>query len=91
MVIWRENKKMNVDGVVSDSEIDEAMTDTPPDIADEASAAKQDLLPKKSGDLYNIENVDYKGEDLYFFGFCEKKASKTVSLYLIIFFLIAPL
>jgi hypothetical protein len=44
---------MNVDGVDSDSEIDEAMTDTPPDIADEASAAKQDLLPKKSGDLYH--------------------------------------
>jgi hypothetical protein len=35
---------MNVDGVDSDSEIDEAMTDTPPKIADEASAAKQDLL-----------------------------------------------
>jgi hypothetical protein len=30
---------MNVDGVYSDIEIDEAMTDTPPDIADEASAA----------------------------------------------------
>jgi hypothetical protein len=55
---------MNVDGVDSDSEIDEAMTDTPPDIADEASAAKQDLLPKKSGDLYNIENVDHKVQDL---------------------------
>jgi hypothetical protein len=27
---------MNVDRVVSDSEIDEAMTDRPPDIADEA-------------------------------------------------------
>jgi hypothetical protein len=42
---------MNVDGVHSDSEIDEPMTDTPPDIADEARGAKQDLLPKKSGDL----------------------------------------
>jgi hypothetical protein len=42
------------------------MTDTPPDIADEASAAKQDLLSKKSGDLHNIENVDHKVEDLYF-------------------------
>jgi hypothetical protein len=39
---------MNVAGVDSDSEIDEAMTDTPPDIADEAGAAKQNLLPKKS-------------------------------------------
>jgi hypothetical protein len=47
VVIWRKSKKMNVDGVDSDSEVDEAMTDTPPDIADEASAAKQDLLPKK--------------------------------------------
>jgi hypothetical protein len=65
---------MNVDGVDSDSEIDEAMTDTPPDIADEASAAKQDLFPKKSGDLYNIENVDHLYY-LYFFAFCEKKAS----------------
>jgi hypothetical protein len=64
---------MNVDGVESDSEIDEAMTDTLSDIADEASAAKQHLLPKKSGDLYNIENVDYKVEDLYFFAFCENK------------------
>jgi hypothetical protein len=64
------------------------MTDTPPDIPDDASAAKHDLFPKKSGDLYNIENVDYKGEDLYFFAFCEKKASKTVSLYLNIFFLL---
>jgi hypothetical protein len=53
---------MNVDGVDSDSEIDEAMTDTLSDIADEASAAKQHLLPKKSGDLYNIENVDHKVE-----------------------------
>jgi hypothetical protein len=44
VVIWRKSKKMNVDGVDSDSEIDEAMTDTPPNIADEASAAKQDLL-----------------------------------------------
>jgi hypothetical protein len=60
---------MNVDGVDSDSENDEAMTDTPPDIADEASAAKQDLLPKKSGDLYNIANV----EDLYFFAFVKRK------------------
>jgi hypothetical protein len=59
---------MNVDGVHSDSEIDEAMTDTPPDIADEASAAKQ-RTTKKSGDLYNIENVDHKVEDLYFFAF----------------------
>jgi hypothetical protein len=42
VVIWRKSKKMNVDGVDSDSKIDEAMTDTPPDIADEASAAKQD-------------------------------------------------
>jgi hypothetical protein len=40
LVIWRKSKKINVDGVHSDSEIDEAMTDTPPDIADEASAAK---------------------------------------------------
>jgi hypothetical protein len=66
-------KKMNIDVVDSDSEIDEAMTDTPPDIADEASAAKQDLLPKKSGDLYNIENVDHKVEDLYFFAFFVKR------------------
>ncbi|KAJ3620156.1 hypothetical protein MTP99_004143 [Tenebrio molitor] len=58
VVIWRESKKMNVDGVDSDSEIDEAMTDTPPDIADEASAEKQDLLPKKSGDL--TKNSYYK-------------------------------
>jgi hypothetical protein len=41
VVIWRKSKKMNVDGVDSDSEIDEAM---PPDIANEASATKQDLL-----------------------------------------------
>ncbi|KAH0809512.1 hypothetical protein GEV33_013279 [Tenebrio molitor] len=68
-------KKMNVDGVDSDSEIDEAMTDTPPDIADEASGAKQDLLWKKSGDPYNIENVDHRVEDLYFFTFCEKKGT----------------
>jgi hypothetical protein len=54
---------------------------TPPDIADEASAVKQHLLPKKSGDLYNTENVDHKVEDLYFFAFCENKASKTFSLY----------
>jgi hypothetical protein len=80
---------MNVDGVHSDSEIDEPMTDTPPDIADEARGAKHDLLPKKSGDLYNIENVDYKVDDLYFFTFSEKKASKTFSLYnLVIFFLL---
>jgi hypothetical protein len=46
VVIWRKSKKMNVDGVDSDTEIDEAMTDAPPDIADEPSAAKQDLLPK---------------------------------------------
>jgi hypothetical protein len=32
-------------------------------------SAKQDLLPKKSGDLYNVENVDHKFEDLYFFAF----------------------
>jgi hypothetical protein len=70
VVIWRKSKKINVDEVDSDSEIDEAMTHTPPDIADEASAAKQDLLPKKSRDLY-IENVDHKVEDLYFFAFCE--------------------
>jgi hypothetical protein len=44
VVIWRKSKKMNVDGVDSDSEIDEAMTDMPPDIANEVSAAKQDLL-----------------------------------------------
>jgi hypothetical protein len=60
---------MNIDGVDNDSENDEADDDTPPDIADEASAAKQDLLPKKSGDLYNIENV----EDLYFFAFVKRK------------------
>jgi hypothetical protein len=74
VVIWRKSKKMNGNEVDSDSEIDEAMTDTPPDIADEASGAKQDLLPKKSGDLYNIENVDHTVEDLYFYAFCEKKA-----------------
>jgi hypothetical protein len=90
VVIWRKSKKINVDRVDSDSEIDAAMTDTPPDIADEASAAKQDLLPKKSGDLYNSENVDHKVEDLYFFSFCEKKASTTFSLYLVFFF-VAPL
>jgi hypothetical protein len=60
----------------------------PPDIADETSAAKQDLLPKKSRDLYNIENVDHKVEDLYFFAFCEKKASKTFSLYIFSYFLL---
>jgi hypothetical protein len=73
VVTWRKSKKMNVDGVDSDSEIDEVMTDTPPDIADEASPAKQDLLPKKSGDLYNIENVENKVEDLYFFAFVKRK------------------
>jgi hypothetical protein len=81
VVFWRESKNMNVDGVDSDSEIDEAMADTPPDIADEASAAKQDLLPKKSGDLYNIENVNHKVQDLYFFAFYEKKASKTFTVF----------
>jgi hypothetical protein len=80
VVIWRNSKKMNVDEVNSNSENDEAMTNTLPDIADEANAAKQDLLPKKSGDLYNIKNVDHKFEDLYFFAFCEKKASETFSL-----------
>jgi hypothetical protein len=59
VVIWRKSKKMNVDGVDSDSEIDEAMTDTPPDIADEASAAKQDLLPKKSGEMSTIKSKIY--------------------------------
>jgi hypothetical protein len=54
---------MYVDGVDSDSESGEAVTNTPPDIADEANAAKQDLLPKKSEDLYNIENVDHKVEN----------------------------
>jgi hypothetical protein len=73
---------MNVDGVDSDSEIDEAMTDTPPDIADEASAAKQDLLPKKSGDLYNIENVDHKVEDLYFF-VVRAVAKKKINVHLV--------
>jgi hypothetical protein len=50
------------------------LTDMPPDIANEASAAKQDLLlaSEKTGDLYNIENVDHKVEDLYFSAFCEK-------------------
>jgi hypothetical protein len=71
VVIWRKSKKMNVDGVDSDSEVDGAMTDTPPDIADEASAAKQDLLPKKY--TYNIENVDHKVEDLYLFAFVKRK------------------
>jgi hypothetical protein len=60
---------MNIDGVDSDSENDEAMSDTPPDITDEASAAKQDLLPKKFGELYNIANV----EDLYFFAIVKRK------------------
>jgi hypothetical protein len=32
--MWRKSEKINVDGVDSDSEIDEAVTDTPPDIAD---------------------------------------------------------
>jgi hypothetical protein len=63
VVIWRKSKNMNVDGVDSDSESGEAVTNTPPDIADEANAAKQDLLPKKSEDLYNIENVDHKVEN----------------------------
>jgi hypothetical protein len=89
LVIWRKSKKMNVDGVNSDSKIGEAMTDTPPDIADEVSGAKQDLLPKKSGDLYKIENVDHKVEDLYFFAFVKRKqVPKTFSLYLVIFFLL---
>jgi RNA polymerase-binding transcription factor DksA len=90
VVIWRKNKKMNVDGVDSNSEIDEEMTKRPPDIADEANTAEQDLVSKKSGrgDLYNIDNVDHKVEDLHFFAFCEKKASKTFSLYLVIFFLL---
>jgi hypothetical protein len=90
VVIWRKNKKMNVDGVDSNSEIDEEMTKMPSDIADEANAAKQDLVSKKfdGGDLYNIENVDHKVEDLHFFAFCEKKPSKTFSLYLVIFFLL---
>jgi hypothetical protein len=48
VVIWRKSKKMNVDGDDSDSEINEAMTDTPPDIAEEASAAKQDLKESKN-------------------------------------------
>jgi hypothetical protein len=48
VVIWRKSKKMNVDGDDSDSEINEAMTDTPPDIAEEASAAKQDLKELKN-------------------------------------------
>jgi hypothetical protein len=88
VVIWRKSKKMNVDGVDSNSETDEAKTNMPPDIADEANGGKQDLLPEKSGDLYNIENVDHKVEDLYFFAFCEKKTNKTFSLYLAIFFLL---
>jgi hypothetical protein len=58
VVIWRKSKKMNVDGVDSDIEIDEAMTDTPPDIADEASAAKQDLLPKKS--VEKMSTINWK-------------------------------
>jgi hypothetical protein len=62
VVIWRKSEKMDVDGLDSDSEIDEAMTDTPPDIADKASAAKQDLLPKKSGNLYNIEMSTIKSK-----------------------------
>jgi hypothetical protein len=61
---------MNVDGVDSHSESGEVMTNTPPDIADEA-------------------NVYHKVEDLYF---CEKKASKTFSLYIFCYFvLVAPL
>jgi hypothetical protein len=76
VVIWR---KMNGNEVDSDSEIDEAMTDTPPDIADEASVAKQDLLPKKSGDLLCIT---LKMSTI------ESKASKTFSLYLVNYFLL---
>jgi hypothetical protein len=72
VIIWRKSKKMNVDGVDSNSEIDEAMIDTPPDIADEALQNKT-YLPKKSGDLYNIENVVHKVEDLYFFAFVKRK------------------
>jgi hypothetical protein len=45
VVIWRKSKKIN--GVDSDSEIGEAMTDTPPDIADEASAAAPAINGKK--------------------------------------------
>jgi hypothetical protein len=77
-------------GVDSNSEIDEEMTKRPPDIADEANTAEQDLVSKKSGrgDLYNIDNVDHKVEDLHFFVFCEKKASKTFALCLVIFFLL---
>jgi hypothetical protein len=86
MVIWRKSNKFNIDEVDSDSEIDEALADTPPDIVDEVSGAKQDLLPKKSDDLYNTENVDHPVEDLCFFVFCEKKANKTFSLYLLIIF-----
>jgi hypothetical protein len=79
VVIWRKRKKY----------IDEAMTDTPPDIADEASAAKQDLLPKKSGDLYNTENVDHKVEDLYFFTFVKRNQVRHFHCrYLVIFFLL---
>jgi hypothetical protein len=44
-VIWRKSKKMN--GVDSDSEIDEAMTDRPPDIADEASTSAPPINGKK--------------------------------------------
>ncbi|KAJ3620731.1 hypothetical protein MTP99_004656 [Tenebrio molitor] len=74
---------MNVDGVDSNSEIDEEMTKKPPDIADEANAAKQDLVSKKSGggDLYNIDNVDHKVEDLHFFVFCEKKATRRYTIF----------
>jgi hypothetical protein len=73
MVIWRKSNKINIDEVDSDSEIDEALADTPPDIVDEVSGAKQDLLPKKSGDLYNTENVDHPVEDLCFFFFVKRK------------------
>jgi hypothetical protein len=34
------------------------------------------LLPKKSGDLYDIENVDHKVEDLYFFAFVKRKQER---------------
>jgi hypothetical protein len=73
---------MNVDGVDSDSEIDEAGH------CRRSKRCKTRLASKKSGDLYNSENVDHKVEDLYFFAFCEKKASKTVFSY---FLLVAPL
>ncbi|KAH0814978.1 hypothetical protein GEV33_007813 [Tenebrio molitor] len=49
------NKKMNVDGVDSDSEIDEAMIDTPPDIANEALQNKT-YFRKNLETSYGIEN-----------------------------------